>query len=57
MDVPTVQRLKLAALLIGIALLAYGIRADNETVRLSAILVLVVGLVLRMAAARKRDQA
>lgn len=52
---PTVQQLKLAALLIGIALLAYGIRADNETARLAAIVVLAAGLVLRMIGVRKRD--
>jgi len=53
--VSLIERLKLAALLIGIALLAYGIRTDNATVRLAAIIVLTAGLVLRVIGSRRRD--
>ena len=49
----TAQRLKVAALIVGLVLLAYGIRADNETARLAAIVAFVVGLALRLVTARK----
>ncbi|MEP7344890.1 MAG: hypothetical protein ABI877_06480 [Gemmatimonadaceae bacterium] len=52
---PTVERLKLAALIVGVVLLLYSIRADDETVRLIAIGVLVVGLFLRFAKPRKGE--
>ena len=49
----TAQQLKAAALIVGLVLLAYGIRADNETARLAAIVAFVIGLALRFITARK----
>lgn len=53
--VSTAQRLRLGALLAGIALLAYGIRADDETIRLAAIVVLAGGFLLRFIAEPRRN--
>lgn len=50
----TTERLKLATLLVGVILLGYGIRADNEVARLAAILVLVIGVALRVVNLRRQ---
>ena len=51
----SVERAKLTVFVVAVALLAYGIRANNEAVRLAAIVVLIVGLVLRLRKRRTPD--
>ncbi len=55
--VHTVDRLKLASLIVGVVLFAYGIKADNGTVRMAAIVVLVAGLALRFVKVRRQDES
>ena len=53
----TVERAKLTVFVVGVALLAYGIRANSEAARLAAIIVLIAGLALRWLKTRKPDDA
>lgn len=48
-----VERLKLAAFIAALVLLAYGIRVDSAGARFAAIVVLIVGFALRFLNARK----